>query len=166
MASPISIYLSDEVLHKLDAMVARQAELDRAAGLEGRQIMSRSKMISELILQSGESADQLDVERIEYAVVKLAEEYGAKKVSLFGSFARGEQRPDSDVDILLEKGAIKGMKVLDFQDDLARALDRKVDVVTTAGASDRFLGKISADAITLYEADHQVDHEARSKVVS
>lgn len=152
MASPVSVYLTDEALHKLDALVTHQAEKDRAAGLEGRQVMNRSKMINDLILQSGEQPDQLNIARIEYAVVKLAEEYGAKKVSLFGSFARGEQRPDSDVDILLEKGAIKGMRVLDFQEELSRTLGRSVDVVTTAGASERFLNKIHADAVTLYEA--------------
>lgn len=90
--------------------------------------------------------------QIRYAVVSLAEEYGAGKVSLFGSYARGEQTPTSDVDILLEKGNIKGMQVLDFQEDLAQALGRPVDVVTTAGASPRFLAKVAKDSITLFDS--------------
>lgn len=152
MASPISIYLSDEALCKLDEMVARQAEIDKAAGLEGRKVSNRSKLISELILCSEVPPRPLDVSQIEYTVIKIAQEYGAKKVSLFGSFARGDQRADSDVDLLLEKGEIKGVRVLDFQDDLTKALGRKVDVVTTAGASSRFLDKIGKDMVTLYEA--------------
>lgn len=152
MASPLSIYLPDEALRRLDALVERQASLDRAAGLEGRQVMNRSKMISELILRCDDESDQMNLERIEYYVVELAKEYGAAKVSLFGSFARGDQHSDSDVDILLEKGAIKGMQVLDFQEELSKKLGRKVDVVTTAGASKRFLDRIADDAIMLYEA--------------
>ena len=44
------------------------------------------------------------------------------------------------------------MQVLDFQDELARRLNRAVDVVTTAGASERFLKKIRQDEVVLYEA--------------
>ena len=152
MASPISIYLSDARLSKLDEMVERQAKIDREQGLEGRQVMSRSKMISKLIDEYDVAHGLLNLSTIEYYVADLAKEYGAQKVSVFGSFARGEETPESDVDILLEKGAIKGMQVLDFQEDLARLLGRDVDIVTTAGASERFLSKIQPDAITVYEA--------------
>lgn len=152
MASPVSVYLSDDTLRKLDALVEQQAAIDRACGLEGRQVASRSKLISQYIAEKYERNHQLTIGEIHYAVVGLAEEYGASKVSLFGSYARGDQKPDSDIDILLEKGAIKGMQVLDFQEDLSHALGRPVDVVTTAGASERFLEKIAKDAVTLYEA--------------
>lgn len=88
---------------------------------------------------------------IKYCIALLAKEYGAKKVSLIGSFARAEERPNSDVDILLEKGRIKGMQVLEFQDELERNLNRKVDVITTAGASPRFLERVKRDEVVLYE---------------
>ena len=95
--------------------------------------------------------DVLSIEQIQRAVVSLAQEYGARYVSLFGSYARGEADAQSDVDLLLDKGAVRGMRVLDFQDELARRLGRNVDVVTTAGASERFLAKIRQDEMTLYE---------------
>lgn len=94
----------------------------------------------------------LTISYIKRHVSSLAEEYGAKKVSLIGSFARGEERLDSDVDILLEKGKIKGMQVLEFQDELEQRLNRKVDVITTTGISARFLERVKKDAIVLYEA--------------
>ncbi|WP_165045876.1 MULTISPECIES: nucleotidyltransferase family protein [unclassified Adlercreutzia] len=152
MAQPISIYLSDDTLVKLDELVRERAEQDRCQGLEGRQVTNRSKLIGRLIDERFGERPRLATETIRYAVVDLARQYGAAKVSLFGSYARGEARPDSDVDILLEKGAIKGMQVLDFQEDLSRVLGRPVDVVTTAGASKRFLERIKPDAIVLYEA--------------
>lgn len=151
MAMPISIYLSDNSLRKLDHIVELQAKKDRERGLEGRQVMNRSKMIAKLIRDYDRKEDHLDIETIEYYVVNFAKAYGAKKVSLFGSFARGEERADSDIDLLVEKGDIKGMQIFDLQEDLQKVLDRKVDIVTTAGASERFLKKIGDDAITLYE---------------
>ena len=152
MAGTISLYLRDDTLRKLDAEVARAAAKDRARGLSGRQVTNRSKLVECIIEQYVGAAEMLSQEDIRYHVVSLSEQYGAAKVSLFGSYARGEANEDSDIDILLEKGDIKGLQVLDFQEDLARRLDRPVDVVTTAGASERFLAKIRQDEVVLYEA--------------
>ena len=152
MAGTISLYLRDDTLRKLDAEVARAAAKDRARGLSGRQVTNRSKLVERIIEQYVGAAEMLSQEDIRYHVVSLSGQYGAAKVSLFGSYARGEANEDSDIDILLEKGDIKGLQVLDFQEDLARRLDRPVDVVTTAGASERFLAKIRQDEVVLYEA--------------
>ena len=152
MGKNISIYLSDEALARLDSAVARQAASERDAGLSGRKIASRSSVVEQLIRDRFACEGVLDQATIKYYVVSLAEEYGAKRASLFGSYARGDATADSDVDILLDKGNIRGMRVLDFQDELTQKLGRKVDVVTTAGASKRFLEKISRDEVVLYEA--------------
>lgn len=148
----VSVYLTSQALSKLDAQVAEQARKDKAAGLSGRQISTRSSYLEKLIENDAVKTGTLTREAIEYSVVSLAQEYGAKKVSLFGSFARGEETSESDVDILLEKGDIKGMKVLEFESELAKRLGRKVDVITTAGASERFLNKIRKDEVVLYAA--------------
>lgn len=151
MASVVSLYLQDKTLQLLDDEVARRAAEDHANGLTGRNVTSRSKLVEEII-EERFSGSGITLADIRYAVVSLADEYGAKKVSLFGSFARGEETDDSDIDLLLEKGEIKGMRVLDFQDELARRLGRKVDVVTTVGASERLLKKAKQDEVVLYEA--------------
>ncbi|MDE8703211.1 nucleotidyltransferase domain-containing protein [Adlercreutzia equolifaciens] len=151
MAKTISLYLSEQALEKLDACVQMLACKDEAAGLSGRAVTSRSSFIEKLIDAYEPPQEVLSPEEITYAVVSLAQEYGAKKVSLFGSYARGEATGASDVDLLLEKGSIKGLQVLDFQEALAKQLGRPVDVVTTAGASERFLAKVSQEAKVLYE---------------
>ena len=148
----ISLYIKDDILRQVDNAVEKRAALDKASGLSGRAVTTRSSFIEGLICDSLANQKTLDVTDIEYYIISLAQEYGAKKVSLIGSFARGEERPDSDVDILLEKGEIKGMQVLEFQDRLEQQLNRRVDVVTTAGASPRFLERVKKDEVVLYEA--------------
>lgn len=152
MGSNISIYLSNAALSKLDTAVAKQAAADRAQGLSGRKVANRSSVLEKLINEALETDGTLDRATISYYAIKLGEEYGARKISLFGSYARGDATADSDVDILLDKGEIRGMRVLDFQEDLAECLGRSVDVVTTAGASERFLEKIARDEVVLYES--------------
>ena len=63
------------------------------------------------------------IDEIKELVAPVAARYDIEAIYLFGSYARGEANEDSDIDILLEKGDIKGLQVLDFQEDLARRLD-------------------------------------------
>ena len=61
------------------------------------------------------------------------------KVWLFGSFARGEGTPLSDVDILvvLDPSQPIGLKFLGMWNDLEQLLDRSVDLVTEGSLADR-----------------------------
>jgi hypothetical protein len=67
-------------------------------------------------------------------ILKIASRYGAKKVRIFGSVVRGEDRPDSDVDFLVELE--EGRSLMDLGGllmDLQNLLGRNVDVVTEKG---------------------------------
>ena len=48
------------------------------------------------------------ISEIRAIVSPLAEQYGADRVFLFGSYARGDANPDSDVDLRIDKGMICG----------------------------------------------------------
>ena len=65
------------------------------------------------------------------AILRLAAQHGATNVRVFGSVARGEAGPQSDVDFLVELEP--GRSLLDratLLADLEELLGRKVDVVT------------------------------------
>ena len=49
------------------------------------------------------------LEQIKAVTVPIAKRYGAKRLSLFGSYARGEETPQSDVDLFLVGGDIRGL---------------------------------------------------------
>lgn len=76
-----------------------------------------------------------------------------KKAYLFGSHARNEAKPDSDIDILVELDYEKplGMKFFSFQPELEELLNMKVDLVTTDGLSKYIKPLIDKDKILIYE---------------
>ncbi|MFA4837323.1 MAG: nucleotidyltransferase family protein [Dehalococcoidia bacterium] len=63
----------------------------------------------------------------------LASEYGVKRIGLFGSYAKGLPREDSDVDIVVEFDRPIGFRFIDFTEYLEHLLGKKVDVLTHAG---------------------------------
>ena len=73
---------------------------------------------------------------------------GVKSVSIFGSFARGEERPDSDVDILVEfDGPATFDRYMDTKFYLEELLGRKVDLVTPKAIKPRMKPYIMQDLI-------------------
>ena len=64
-------------------------------------------------------------------IIRLSARHGARNIRIFGSVLRGEERMDSDIDILVELE--KGRSLLDISGlslDLQQLLGRKVDVLT------------------------------------
>jgi hypothetical protein len=67
-------------------------------------------------------------------ILRIAAEHGASDVRVFGSAARGEMGPESDLDLLVELEPQRSLLDLAaLQADLESALGRPVDVVTEPG---------------------------------
>jgi predicted nucleotidyltransferase len=83
-------------------------------------------------------------------ILRLAAKRGARKVRVFGSVVRGEDRPDSDVDFLVEMDP--GRTLFDLSGlvlDLKGLLGAPVDVVTEAGLRPRLRDRVLAEAVPL-----------------
>lgn len=92
------------------------------------------------------------LDEIRKIVSKLAAQYGAKRVYLFGSFARGDMTDSSDIDLRIDKGSIKGFQLAGLLLDLEDSLGRPVDLVPTTSLDQHFLDFIHDDEMLLYEA--------------
>lgn len=61
----------------------------------------------------------------------LKDEFKVSSIGVFGSFARGEQQQDSDLDLLVEfEKPISMFRYIDLEDHLSDLLGMKVDLVT------------------------------------
>jgi uncharacterized protein len=83
-------------------------------------------------------------------ILRLCETYGARKLRVFGSVARGEADPQSDVDFLVEMEP--GRSLFDLgglQYELERLLGRPVDVVTERGLKPRIQDRVLREAVPL-----------------
>jgi predicted nucleotidyltransferase len=91
------------------------------------------------------------IEEIKNRIINTAKQYGVKRAYIFGSYARGEAKPESDIDICIEKGNIRTLFELSgFCQDLEDSLEHKVDVITTAALSDAFKRRIEKDMVLVY----------------
>ena len=92
----------------------------------------------------------LTIEEIKRAVTPICERYGVERLSLFGSYARGEADEKSDVDLIHDGGKFKGWEYGGFYGDLERALGVALDLVSREDAGKRFLTKIAKDEVLIY----------------
>ncbi|MBR4354591.1 MAG: nucleotidyltransferase family protein [Kiritimatiellae bacterium] len=73
--------------------------------------------------------DEIRAKRDE--IYAIARKHKAEKLWVFGSCARKEERPDSDVDFLVEYAPKYNLfDAIDLKDDMERVLGREVDVVS------------------------------------
>ena len=86
-------------------------------------------------------------------VSALAKQYGAERVYLFGSYARGDMTEDSDIDLRIDQGAVHGLELCGLLLDIEDALGLPVDLVTTGSMDEKFRSFIEDDEVLLYEAN-------------
>lgn len=70
------------------------------------------------------------IEEIKQKIIPILQRYGVMRAGLFGSYARGEMREDSDIDILVEiKSNISLLDFVGIKLEIEEELGRKIDLV-------------------------------------
>jgi predicted nucleotidyltransferase len=85
-------------------------------------------------------------------VARICATHDVVRLRLFGSVSRGEDTPESDVDLLVEFTRPKSLLALvGLEQEFEAALGRRIDLVTPAALSPYLRDQILADARVIYE---------------
>jgi len=75
----------------------------------------------------------------------LKKEFGIRRIGLFGSFANGTQKKDSDIDIIIEFEKPIGLAFMDLADHLENLFNKRVDILTPEGIRSIRVDKIAQE---------------------
>ncbi|MBM3129257.1 MAG: nucleotidyltransferase family protein [Chloroflexi bacterium] len=89
-------------------------------------------------------------------ILPVLQPYGVKRIALFGSVVRGEETPESDIDILVEfeeprKRPLGLFAWIDLEEELAKRLGRKTDLVSAKALKPRIRPTVEKEMVILYE---------------
>ena len=91
------------------------------------------------------------IEELRMIVSPIAQAHGVESVSLFGPYSNGTADARSDVDLKIEKGALRSLfQICGFRLAVEDALKLPVDLVTSESSDKSFLDMIKKDEVLLY----------------
>ena len=90
-------------------------------------------------------------EEIFKKIVQVLKNQGAKKVAIFGSYMRGEEKPGSDIDIIIEFSERKSLlELVGIEQELYDVLGVKVDLLTEKFISPYLIDRIKEEMEVIY----------------
>ena len=91
------------------------------------------------------------IDELRNIVSPIAQAHGVESVSLFGSYAKGLADTDSDVDLKIDKGALRSLfQLCGFRLAVEDALKLPVDLVPSDASDKSFLDMIQKGDVRLY----------------
>ena len=122
-------------------------DLDKMGNLKYNYIYEKLSRMNPIDEEHG----IVDLEYISRKCSEIFDKYKINFCYLFGSYAKGKAKDDSDVDLLIST-EIKGLKFFGLVEELRNSLQKKVDVIEVAGLKDNveLLEEILKDGIKIY----------------
>ncbi len=93
---------------------------------------------------------KVKLDQIKKRVLPILKEAGVIRSSIFGSYVRGENKKNSDIDILVDLPRGKSLfDLVDLQMKLEEALDQKIDIITYKSLHPLLKNRILAEQIQI-----------------
>ena len=95
------------------------------------------------------TVDPISINR--HDMTALCQRYGVNTLAVFGSVARGEDRPDSDIDLLVTfSRRVSLLRLVALERELSQLLEREVDLQTEAALSPYIRDQILRERRIIY----------------
>lgn len=95
------------------------------------------------------NSESMNFRTLKNKIRKVLKINNIKKAGIFGSYARGDDRQDSDVDILIEPPKKIGLGIITIELELEKALGKKVDLISYNGIDPKLKKLILKDEIRI-----------------
>jgi predicted nucleotidyltransferase len=96
-------------------------------------------------MEIGDTA--MDLQQKRHDILRIAAQYGARNLRVFGSVARGDDRAQSDIDLLVDMDPDRSLlDIVALGQDLEELLDCRVDVLTGASLHPALRDRILAES--------------------
>ncbi|MGB9721563.1 MAG: nucleotidyltransferase family protein [bacterium] len=90
-------------------------------------------------------------EEILKKIAQVLRSQGARKISIFGSYIRGEENRESDIDIIVDFSDRKSLlELVKIERELSEAIGIKVDLLTEKSISPYLIDKIRKEMEVIY----------------
>uniref|UniRef100_UPI0040568633 nucleotidyltransferase family protein n=1 Tax=Candidatus Electrothrix sp. TaxID=2170559 RepID=UPI0040568633 len=90
--------------------------------------------------------------QIENTLISILKKHDAGRIGIFGSRARGDDRPGSDLDVLVDFNKTKSLLALvSIEQELTEILGIKVDLLTEGAISPHLIDRIKAELKVVYQ---------------
>ena len=93
-------------------------------------ILKQRQADKELVVFTNNNSNKNNLEKIKFIIIKVLKKNHIKKAGIFGSYATGKNRKNSDVDIIVEPPKNMGFGFVGIQFELEDNLKKKVDLIT------------------------------------
>jgi len=112
-----------------------------------------SRTISVAAYTAKEAAGNVSMTLPQQQIAEFCRRHHIGRLAIFGSALHGDQRPDSDLDVLVEfeAGYTPGFKFFEIEEELSKIIGRKVDLNTPGFLSRDFRDHVLAEAQILYD---------------
>ncbi len=93
-----------------------------------------------------------NIEKIQISLMPVFKAHNVRKAILFGSYAKGTERANSDIDIFVDSG-LKGLKFYGLLEDVATSLEKPVDLIDSSQVKQdsKVFQEINDTGIVIYE---------------
>ena len=114
--------------------------------------LSKSELKDKEIQSDKELLNKLRKEKLSEIILKIKKvlkKYNVLRAGVFGSYARGEQKKNSDIDILITPPKNIGFGFIKIQLDLEKNLKRKVDLLSYNGINSHIKDQILSEEVRI-----------------